>query len=425
MLDLKDGVVQVPSLQRVILLGCEKIPFAMLWPKNGMPNLMLLCIDTGRAGARPKTPHDDFALVSKEHEGYCHARVAVTDMRFLQSLLLASGYKFCWNTARSKIKDKTTEEKMGPYSPKKLVASPLHKSQIPKSHRTYASEINFDKATEDHDGSSVSVEQFQPLEFHLEIGVETSSTNVVTEDGIRTVRFLINRVQSLHVHDNSSIDTVIPGSVGTRESWSGLRSCSIERCPNLNTVFTTDARDLSGGSSLDGTLYLEQRMGTHSDFGKLRAINLYMCPRLTFTFPLSWSNTLSSLETLCIVSCDDLYQIFPIEAEFLKELPGGHPIRGDLELPELKHIFLHELHRLRRICPIKNLETIWVRGCWSLKRLPATSDCPDSSPVVNCKNDWWKKLECDGKEACHHPSLFEQRHSNYYKNTMLRRSVLR
>ncbi|OQU80281.1 hypothetical protein SORBI_3007G104300 [Sorghum bicolor] len=97
-LDLKDEVVQVSFLQRLILLGCEQIR-AILWPKAGMPKLVVLRIDTrgGTEVARSETPHDaDYSLViSKEHEEMCLARVAVTDMRLLQSLLLAGSNKFC------------------------------------------------------------------------------------------------------------------------------------------------------------------------------------------------------------------------------------------------------------------------------------------------------------------------------------------
>jgi hypothetical protein len=41
-LDLRDMVVQVPSLRQVILMGCKRLR-AVLWPKKGMPKLMVLC----------------------------------------------------------------------------------------------------------------------------------------------------------------------------------------------------------------------------------------------------------------------------------------------------------------------------------------------------------------------------------------------
>jgi hypothetical protein len=117
-----------------------------------------------------------------------------------------------------------------------------------------------------------------------------------------------------------------------------------------------------------------------------------------------------------------------VEAEFLKESSTGHP-RGELELPNLRHLHLHELPKIRQICEVKmfapKLETVWVRGCWSLKRIPATTDRPESRPIVDCEKDWWNKLEWDGNKTRHHPSLFQLRHSTYYKKTLLRSSVLR
>lgn len=164
-------------------------------------------------------------------------------------------------------------------------------------------------------------------------------------------------------------------------------------------------------------------------FAKLRAINLCSCPKLTFVLPLSWFYTLSSLETLRIVCCGDLSQVFLVEAMFLNELSTVRHLGGVLEFPKLKNIHLHELPKLHQICEAKmyatKLETIWVRGCWSLKHLPATSNRPNSRPVVDCGKDWWNKLVWDGKKARHHPSLFQPRHSKYYKKTMLRNSVLR
>ncbi|CAL5088902.1 unnamed protein product [Urochloa decumbens] len=386
-LDLKDKVVQVPLLQRVILLGCEQI-HAILWPKTGMAKLMVLRIDTrgGTEEARSKSPHDaDYSLViSKEHGEMCHARVAVTDL--------------------SKDDGQSNrKEKMGPYNTGR---SPLHKSQILKSHQIY-SDINTDEATDNHDGS---------------------------KQEIRAVRFVLNKVNSLHVHDNFSINTVIPGRMVTRESWSGLKWCSIERCPDLNIVFTTDSvfcfpelETFWGANLLTARCIWSKGWIALPYLGKLKAINLHLCPRLTFVLPLTWSQTLSSLETIRIMYCGDLNQLFPLE-EFLKESSTGHP-RGELELPNLKHMYLHELPRLHQICELKifapKLETIWVRGCWSLKRIPATRNRPDRRPIVDCEKDWWNKLEWDGNKTRHHPSLFELHHSKYYKKNILRSSVLR
>jgi hypothetical protein len=50
-----------------------------------------------------------------------------------------------------------------------------------------------------------------------------------------------------------------------------------------------------------------------------------------------------------------------------------------LDFPKLKHIHLHELPKLHDMCGHKvrmtapELETVKIRGCWSLKRLPIIS----------------------------------------------------
>jgi len=48
-LDLTE--VHVPCLRQLILMGCKRLR-AVLWPKRGMPKLMVLCIDTLRRRRR-------------------------------------------------------------------------------------------------------------------------------------------------------------------------------------------------------------------------------------------------------------------------------------------------------------------------------------------------------------------------------------
>jgi hypothetical protein len=101
--------------------------------------------------------------------------------------------------------------------------------------------------------------------------------------------------------------------------------------------------------------------------------------------------------------------------------------------PKLTAIHLHDLPTLRQIsemmmvAPI--LETIKIRGCWSLRRLPAVNKSRDpgvKKPTVEIEKDVWDALEWDGVEAGNHPSHFEAPvHSRYYKKKLPRTSVLR
>jgi len=139
------------------------------------------------------------------------------------------------------------------------------------------------------------------------------------------------------------------------------------------------------------------------------------------------NNTLSKvLETLHIHCCGDLRQVFLMEKEFLETISSARHEKGKLEFSNLKSLYLYELQNLQQICEAKlfapKLETIYIRGCWGLRRLPATADRP---VAVDCEKDWWDKLEWDGMESGHHPSLFEPSHSKYYKRRHLRTTVLR
>nr|CAB3486477.1 unnamed protein product [Digitaria exilis] len=319
-----------------------------------------------------------------------------------------------------------------------------HKLKLP--HSIMAA---FDGEDEKDDFSGVE-ESSRAENIHVEIRQGTiNNTNVVAAQAIRAVRFVMNRVQSLHVHNNSSITSIIPDEIsrpvsGEDINYHALKWCHVESCPKLDTVFYTNygrgyycfdnlenfwAADLLMARSIwsRGRPY---RWNDPHCFAKLHAIHLYCCPRLQFVLPLSWFNTLFSLETLHIVCCGDLKQVFPVEERFLSAIATKHP-NGMLKFPKLKHLYLHDLFCLQQICEAKIfapvLETVRLRGCWALRRLPATASHRQDGRLVavDCERDWWEKLEWDGLRVGHHPSLFAPRHSAYYKKRQLRTTVLR
>lgn len=58
---------------------------------------------------------------------------------------------------------------------------------------------------------------------------------------MKAIIFVMNKVESLHAHDNSSITTVIPEhmmSIGNvKLTWLHLKCCHVVRCPKMHTVF--------------------------------------------------------------------------------------------------------------------------------------------------------------------------------------------
>ncbi|KAM0925268.1 hypothetical protein ACQ4PT_004300 [Festuca glaucescens] len=222
------------------------------------------------------------------------------------------------------------------------------------------------------------------------------------------------------------------------DSWSDLRWCRVERCPKIHTVFRTP----KGSKNLHGcrfpnlrTFWASQLLTaryvwswstatSHPDayysFHDLGFLHLDYCPRLVHVLPVQVHMSYS-LRTIEIVYCGDLTEIFPLHMH--DETQGQ-----SLEMPRLERIHLCKLPKLQHICGLKltapMLKTVKIRGCWSLKRLPAISYYTEP-PKVDCKKEWWDSLDWDGLEANHHPSLYKPTHSAYYKKRLARGSLLR
>ncbi|KAL6841071.1 hypothetical protein ACP4OV_029040 [Aristida adscensionis] len=314
MLELKN-VVHMQRLQRIFLIGCKRLR-SISWPAEGMAQLRLLCIDTRGGGAVRKTSQSHDCLVPQEQETYCHAFVAVQDMRFPQSLVLTSGTKrFCWKPTPFKLNlclsstsnndgENYDMDMMVPYSTGPLVWSPIHKSLMSKTCCTY-SDVNVEQVTTNIDGRSEL--QLQPLDCHVEIGEGMiSGTDMQSVQAIKAKIFVMNKIKSLHVHDNCSIRTVIlehknsEGMEGPR--WVVLKWCCIERCRKLDTVFTIYCTykwylfheletlcvtDLLMARSIWSKVRTE-KINDDNSFAKLRAIYLQSCTRITFVLPFSW-----------------------------------------------------------------------------------------------------------------------------------------
>jgi hypothetical protein len=93
---------------------------------------------------------------------------------------------------------------------------------------------------------------------------------------------------------------------------------------------------------------------------------------------------------------------------------------------KLKHVYLHELPNLQNIINsewiyMPELQTIKVRGCWSLKRLPIIKSA--NMVECDCEKEWWDGLEWKSEE--HKRQYKKTIHPRYYKKTMLRGSALR
>jgi hypothetical protein len=161
-------------------------------------------------------------------------------------------------------------------------------------------------------------------------------------------------------------------------------------------------------------------------FAGLTLLHLYGCPRLVYAVPLQRKTMfLENLETIEIMWCGDLNVAFNL----CEETSDHKNYEASWHFPNLKRIHLHELPRLQgifndpwNVILAPKLETVRVRGCWSLMTLPPFTYKRDMV-LCDCEKEWWDRM---GKH--HHRVLaysYRPIHPRYFKKTMLRGSPLR
>ena len=427
-LDFGAMVVDVPRLKRLFLLGCDNLR-AIKW--GSYKQLELICIDTRpRVGcAQPLS----LCAQQKSFQQQVHAIIA--DARLARSLLapLYSAHSkdaHCYfnisitssATCMETIQPEATTDK------EKVTGSIDDQRHYDIAARDMYCDI-FTKV-----GNSPTPMQAFPqgpagqLDRHIEIGDGSRSVQSEVEAdpyGSNLASLMKAHTKSLHVHDVSTCSNAMP------RYWRSLRWYRVERCPSLHAVFPPGAEDWNG--TLETIWVSDLRMArcvwskgviynSVDRFRSLRHLHLRCCPSLRFGLAMGKRPSFPSLETLHIVHCGELRHVF---------VPGDADEKyqhTSVEFPKLTTIHLHDLPALQQICEAAEmlapaLETIRIRGCWSLRRLPAFNEPGKRRPTVEIEKDVWDALEWD---AGHHPSLYEAPvHSRYYKRRVLRSTVLR
>jgi hypothetical protein len=471
-LDLRE--VQAPTLCRLILLGCHKL-HAILWPPTPSSittTLDVFCVSTTSSTALgQECPHlckwedkgkevNSASTAGSSSSIGSNWYISVRDARLLRSLeafFKSDDYYPISRPARVEI---ASPQASGDSVAAQGVSILEQHVAIYARDTITRDQLILDKdATTDDDGQGAIRWMWDcPMTgtmhghgwyIHVqadddEQGGEGGEAQGI-KDGTWTMPpwFICDSVDVLHVHDCLSITDGIPLSrfvLCHRLHW-----CRVERCPMLRSVFTAYRGDISDGWVDDKTIfpYLRTFWASHlpmtkyiwnlnltyapdaGSFEHLQFLHLDYCPRVILVLPLYSDMSLPQLETLEIICCGDLREIF-------------HPEDPKLEnqdevvkhFPKLRRIHLHNLPTLRSICgrmmSSPRLETLHVMGCPALRRLPTVEGCLAQPPTVVCEKDWWDGLEWDGLQAEHHPSLFHPRHSRHYrKPKLLRGSVLR
>ncbi|TVU17850.1 hypothetical protein EJB05_33910, partial [Eragrostis curvula] len=419
------GAMDVRMLKYLFLLGCEKLQ-CLRWDGNN-PKLEVLQVDTrGKASS--------VMCCGEQKNLEFVTDVTFLDGRFVWSAMQGIYTRVDWwmkchvhlhisCTVNTRVHIAKNIEDTVPNNGDSVATGPFLSPYMDVHH--LAKDIV-------HPGLLWDCRRLELLYLHLEIG-EGSYNLERMEDVWYFRNFTEGYTESLHVHENSSI-TALPKSPA---SWLYLQWCHVERCPKLQTLFTSrttftygefsrletfSAIDLPMAHWIWGKGINNTTRRHYFGFTRLQHIYLNNCPRLVYVLPVSFD--LPSLETIQIEYCSNLKCIFPLDDKY----PQG--IEDRVVFSKLKRIKLRYLHSMKQICEARvsfapELEMISVRDCWGLRRLPAISDQYSQRPIVECEKDWWDELEWDGPEANHHPSRFQARHSSrYYKKTILRASVL-
>ncbi|KAK3120976.1 hypothetical protein QOZ80_8BG0644280 [Eleusine coracana subsp. coracana] len=458
-LDFETMVVDVPKLKRLFLLGCEHLRAIRWGPLMNivtsedeekqqvgwmLEDLELLCIDTrpsaGNDRVRPRHSRPSAAHEPNKKIGLEVHAVGV-DARLIRSLYPPIDHAI-------KKREKKVFFDICISTSSKNNEEPTRDHQ---QHHVVVASLYNDVSTEVSNSLTVMQNFPRPpasrLDRHIEIG--EGSCNVGSE--VEALHYnapnlldMIHRyVQSLHVHDTSTT------AVMYQLPFDDLQWCRVERCPSLDPVFPPSADfnkvlETIWASDLlmVRCIWSKGQYDDDSEFGALQHLHLRSCPSLQFALPV-WTSSFPSLKTLHIMHCGSLRNVFVLDN-------NKYDVNSSIRFPELTTIDLHDVPALRQICEAKmitpKLKAIRIRGCWSLRRLPALKGSregrrirwrhfwdfdgdkeDDRRPAVEMEKDVWDALEWDGVNVGHHPSLYEAPvHSRYYKRKgLLRGTVLR
>jgi len=432
-LDFEAMVVDVPRLKRLFLLGCENL-HAIKWgsyEQQLINQLELICIDTRPVSGRALGCFQPASSLGAQQK-YFQLHAIFVDARLARSLVsLTEHYSYYTDTH--------------PHFNISITSSATCTETIQPEATTNKAKVSgsIDHHADYHDvftkiGNEPAPMQAFPqgpmkqLEWHTEIG--NGSRNVQSEveadpSDDNNLAKLMKPTQSLHVHDVSTYSNTMPTG-----PWFSLRWCRIERCPNFHAIFPPGAEEING---ILKTIWASDLLMARCVWSKdviiedsyynlfmgLQHLHLRCCPSLQFGLAIGAHPSFHSLETLHIIHCGQLRHVF---------IPWDNQ-HTSIKFPVLTTIHLHDLPALLQIFKATKmlapaLETIKIRGCSSLRRLPALKGRKAGMrrPTVEIEKDVWDALEWDGVDAGHHPSLYEAPvHSRYYKRHMLRTTVLR
>ncbi|CAL5009573.1 unnamed protein product [Urochloa decumbens] len=422
------GAMGLIRLKRIFLLGCENLCVI----KQGPRDLELVYIDTRPGSWSVVQPYLAQACVPPRMQ--IHA--IIVDARLVRSLCnLIHGQSFSYFSINITSSTACSWALQPEATRKELTESKQDQQHyiVPSLYGDVFSEVGDAPIPKQAFPQPPSLQ----LGRHIEIG--DGSRNVQSEllkastSNLRSL--MIEHTETLHVHD--VLDRVaVPAGY-----WRSLWWCRVERCPNLEVVFPSGADEVLLQTIWVSDLLKARCIWSKSryvvrewrprgwrptrSFASLQHLHLRSCPSIQYALPLWFDYSFPNLVALYIIHCGSLRHVF--------EQDEAEEHQSSVQFPKLTTICLHDLPALQQICEDAEtlapaLETIKIRGCWSLRRLPALKgrELDMKKPTVEVEKDVWDALEWDGVDAGHHPYLYETPvHSHYYRQSRLLRGTVK
>ncbi|RZR78216.1 hypothetical protein BHM03_00003492 [Ensete ventricosum] len=182
------------------------------------------------------------------------------------------------------------------------------------------------------------------------------------------------------------------------QSLGAMRECWIQRCDQMETIFTAELEDASQVlsleklwiSNLEKLSFLFAGVERETNFTSLKHIHIDCCPNLVglFCSTLRFQN----LETLQIRFCDELESVY------------DHSVHGEEAFPRLHTLRLWELPELKSVCGgiLPCIKYVKVKECPKLKALPVGVNDMTPIAIIRGERQWWNNLTWEDERIKSH-----------------------
>ena len=233
------------------------------------------------------------------------------------------------------------------------------------------------------DDNETLVQELESLKYLHDLGVSITSASAFKRLlSSYKLRICISGLCLKNFNGSSSLNLTSLSNV------KHLRTLYISNCGSLEDLEIDWAWE---GKETTESNYLNSKVSSHNSFHSLVWLGIERCSRLK---DLTWLVFVPNLKVLTIIDCDQMQEVIGTgkcgesaeNGENLSPFVKLQVLELD-DLPQLKSIFWKAL-------PFIYLNTIHVRNCPLLKKLPLSANSAKGNRIVIAgHNKWWNEVE--------------------------------